>query len=246
MVNSAENFVEDWLSLDRLPERGRDFGNLIERDRFEEDSIRDFVELLGFGLLLVVELVIVEAESVEVELVHSSEIGLSFATNPANAVWFAAKALLGVVAITVNVVVESQLFSLFDVSFGEDSHSLFIPDRPLCDHAVWSARVIQKPPESSLFCGIDEDVAIECHKVKVFDSLVGIVAHSTLKEGWSDHLADVLVHERVTRQVVARSNSESLLVSFDNLNVCVLSVLKALILALAPCAAVLRLTFNLE
>jgi hypothetical protein len=62
----------------------------------------------------------------------------------------------GVLPITIDVVVKCQFLVLLDRAIREDAHPNVLPDRPLCDIAVWVARVIRETANASALCGIDE------------------------------------------------------------------------------------------
>lgn len=58
--------------------------------------------------------------------------------------------------ITIDVVVECQLFMLLNLAFGKDAHSNVLVDGPPGDIAVRSAAMICETTKSSAFCRIDE------------------------------------------------------------------------------------------
>jgi len=58
--------------------------------------------------------------------------------------------------------------------------------------------VVEEPALAALLGRVDKDVAVERHEVEVLDALVAVRLHLGLERLGPDHLADVLVHERVS------------------------------------------------
>lgn len=72
--------------------------------------------------------------------------------------------------VAVDVVVERELLVLLDGALGKDAHAHLAPDGPLCDDAVWVARVVEEPPLAALLGCVDElrharrASALGCHE----------------------------------------------------------------------------------
>jgi hypothetical protein len=116
-----------------------------------------------------------ERHTIEIEIIHSSYIRLCLPTNETNTLFLSAITGLCIIAVTlsaskratererggilpiaIDVVVKRQFFVLLDRAIREDAHPDVLPDRPLCDIAVWVARVIGETTNATAFCGIDE------------------------------------------------------------------------------------------
>lgn len=60
------------------------------------------------------------------------------------------------IPISVNIIVEGQLFVLLDIPLCKDSHANMIANGPLCDVAVWVTTVVSKTSYATRFRGIDK------------------------------------------------------------------------------------------
>lgn len=122
-----------------------------------------------------------EERTVDVEIVHSAEVGLRLATDVADAVRFAAVAFLRDVSvhqglhsrsarspndrladertdapIAINVVVERQLLVHLDIALREDPHAHLTTDSPFGDDAIGVARVVEEATLSAFLRRVDE------------------------------------------------------------------------------------------
>jgi hypothetical protein len=153
--------------------------------------------------------------TIEIEVIHAGEVGLSLASDEANTVWFSTVTKLWIVAfqrgesgyepqgasnlpVVIDIVVERQLFVLFDSTVGKYAHANMASDSPLCNIAVGTAAVVRKPADASSLGCINEvrnwdaqlaRVVLKCvqmhipqhHEIKIMNPLRGVVAHTFLE-----------------------------------------------------------------
>lgn len=139
-----------------------------------------------------------DTKRVHVKVIHSTEICLGLASDKPDTVWLSTIANLSIVSITVDIIVEGELFVLPYVPFGENAHAQSVFYYPLGNVAVWIATVIRKSANITLLSRIDELVLLQHHKIKMFDAVVGVVAHTLQKGGLANYLAYVFVDEVVS------------------------------------------------
>lgn len=108
---------------------------------------------------------------------------MCLAANETGAVWFAAVTGLGVGAVAVDIVVESEFFSGFNAALGEDAHAESIANNPFVDKTVRVARMVAESAEVALFCCINKLSFAERHEIKVFDALLVILVHAPSEGG---------------------------------------------------------------
>jgi len=61
----------------------------------------------------------------------------------------------GYLPVSIDVVIESQLLSFFDVAFGKNAHPHTLANNPFGNIAIWIAGMIQKSGLASSFRSID-------------------------------------------------------------------------------------------
>jgi hypothetical protein len=161
--------------------------------------------------------------TIKIKVIHSSDICLHLAANETNALILAAIAQLHIITvisalsvplpqpackwvvpilpIMINIIVECQFCVLFDCTIQENAHQDVLPNRPLCDIAVWVAGVIHKTTNPAALHCIDELrhagqgivctspiwvrkwgdsahlVHLQQHKVEMLDALYCIFSH---------------------------------------------------------------------
>jgi hypothetical protein len=120
---------------------------------------------------------------------------LGLAANVARAVGFGTVARLWISAVTVDVVVENQLFSGLNSTLGENAHSQPISDHPFVHITVGIARVVAKATEIASLRGIDKLAFRQRHEVEMLDALLVILLHSSSKDVFAYHLTDVFENE---------------------------------------------------
>lgn len=180
-----------------------------------------------------------------VEITHAANVSLSLASQLSDAIWLAAIARLRVVAISVHVVVEGELFAREDIALCKDAHAHVLADVPLCDVAVWVTAVVDETSHASLFCCIEVFVLLEHHEVEVRDALVVITSHALVEIVWLDDFTNVLVHERLCWDGSCCSQTEAFLLRLDDFDVGILFALEALILTEFRTPAVFAYAFYL-
>jgi hypothetical protein len=95
-------------------------------------------------------------------------------------------------AVTVDIIVECELFAGFDTPFSKDSHTKLIPHHPFVDVTVWVAGVIAEASHVALACRIYEFTLVERHEIKVFDAFFIVLMHSSAEGVFTNDLANVL------------------------------------------------------
>lgn len=116
---------------------------------------------------------------------------------------------------------------------------------PFGDVAIRVAAVVDETCDASLFCCIEILVLLKHHKVKVGYALVVVAPHAFLEILRFDDFANVLVHKGLCRDGPGSTQAESLLVGLDDLDVCILPALEALVLAVFCTAAIGAEAFGL-
>ena len=139
-----------------------------------------------------------DTKRVHVEVVHSTEVRLGLASNKPDTVWLSTIADLGIISVAVDVIVKSELFVLFYIPFGENTHAQSVMYYPLGNVAIWIATMIRKSADITFFSRVDELVFLQHHKIKMLDAFVGVVAHTFQKGGLANHLSYVFVDEVVS------------------------------------------------
>ena len=130
--------------------------------------------------------------TVEVEIIHGGEIGLRLPTDEPHTIRLSAIANLRVMSISVDVVVECQLFVLLDRAVCKDAHANTVTDGPLRNIAVRITTVVSKPTDTTTLGRVNELrkaalslntddsangaylVFLQHHEVKVADSFLRV------------------------------------------------------------------------
>ena len=60
------------------------------------------------------------------------------------------------IPISIDIIVECELFVLLDVTLGKDPHANMVANRPLCDVTIRLAAVIRESANSSALCRVDK------------------------------------------------------------------------------------------
>ena len=169
---------------------------------------------------------------------------MCLASNKSRTIRLSAIARLRISAISVNVVVENQLFAGFDVALGKYAHAQFLPDDPFIDVAVRIAGVVAESPKVALFGSIDKLALAQGHEIEMLDALV-IILNCSASECWLiDYFSDVLEDKIIWLQVSIYTEAVAFFLSLDHRDVGVLFALEALILAADATIAVAIDTFQ--
>jgi hypothetical protein len=119
-----------------------------------------------------------ERHTIEIKDIHSGDICLRLAADETNALILAAITRLRIMSvisvpsvplpqpackwaapilpITIDVIVERQFCVIFDRAIRENAHPDVLPDRPLCDVAVWVTGVICETTDPAVLRCVDE------------------------------------------------------------------------------------------
>jgi len=100
---------------------------------------------------------------------------LCLATDESGAIWFTTIARLRISSISVDIIIENELFACLYISFGEDAHTQSSTNDPFVNITVRIARVVAKATQITLLCRIDELAFIQGHEVEVFDAFLVIL-----------------------------------------------------------------------
>lgn len=122
------------------------------------------------------------------------------------------------VPISINVVVEGQLFVLLDIPFREDTHADIVADGPFCHITIWITAVVGETTDSTTFGCVDELnrpntsrcarapnravthlVLLKHHEIKVLNALQRVIPHSLLERRWVDYIPYVLIYEGIPK-----------------------------------------------
>lgn len=153
---------------------------------------------------------------------------------------------LSFVAISINVVVECQLLALLHIALSKDAHPHVFSDLPFGDVTVWVTAVINESGDASFFRCVEILVLLEHHEVEMRDALIVIAPHPFVEIFWIDDLSDVFVHKRLCRDGLCCSKTIALFIGLDNLNISVLSLLEALVLAMICTSTIFAETLDLR
>jgi hypothetical protein len=155
---------------------------------------------------------------------------LGLAADVARAIRFGTIARLWISAVTVDVVVENQLFSGLNSSLGENAHSQSISDYPFVHIAIGIAGVVAKATEITSLRSIDKLALRQRHEVEMLDALFVVLLHSSSKDVFADHFTNIFENEIVRPEISVGTKPESLLLRFDDRNVSILFALETPIL----------------
>lgn len=184
-------------------------------------------------------LCIVDAQSLDCGIGQlGRSLGLGPSSDEAHAVRFSAVAGLGIGAVSINIVIECELFTGFDGPFGEDSHPELLAHNPLVDIAVGIARVVAETAEVPPLGRIDELVFAERHEIEMFDTLFIVLSHAASKWTLGNDFAQVLEDELLRSQGGLSPKAIAFLFRLDNGDICIFSSLESLILTIWTTAAV--------
>ena len=99
--------------------------------------------------------------------------------------------------VSIDIVVEDELFSSLDISLGKDAHAQLIANHPFVDVAIGITGVVAEPTKVAAFGGIDELASTERHEVEVLNAFIIVGDHSFAEGVFGNDLAYVLEDEFV-------------------------------------------------
>lgn len=128
-------------------------------------------------------------------------LGLSLATDISCTIGFATVAGLWISSISIDVVVEDQLFACFDFPLGKNSHPQFVTNHPFIDIAVGVAGVIAESTQISFLSSVNKFVLREGHEIEMLDALIVVLDGASTKIGFIDNLSNILKNEFMRSQI---------------------------------------------
>ena len=124
-----------------------------------------------------------------------SSLSLSLASNIPRAIRFTTITGLWISTISIDVVIENQLFPGFDVSLGKNAHAQFLTHHPFVHVAIRIARMIAKSTEISFLRRIHELTFREGHEIEMLNAFFIILNRATSKCRLIDDFSDILEYE---------------------------------------------------
>ena len=171
-------------------------------------------------------------------------VRLGSSADETNTIRFTAITRLRIRPVAVDVVVEDQLFTRFDVTLGKNAHSELLAHDPLVDVTVGIARVVTETAQIPPLGRIDKFTLVQRHKIKVLDTIFIVEPHAATELRLGNDFSDVLEYELVRSQVGLGAEAVPFLFRLDDSNICIFSSLESLVLAIGATAAVTD-AFNL-